>query len=376
MRVKGEGTIWKRSDGRFAGRIQFENKNYDVTGKTRKEVADKLRDKRKQLEAGIVVDARSMKLATFLDKWYASAKPRLAYKTQLSYEKAIERLKDGLGQKQIGKLRPDEVQTYLDGLAATPRAQQITRNVLRTALNQAVKWQYLERNPAALIDLQSRPSEPQSELWNHAQVQQFLAAIAGHRWEALFWLALYLGLRRGEVLGLEPADIDLEGKKVTVRRSLDRHNGEGLVKSTTKTAGSTRSIPIPPFVRPVLVKHLAGVAEGAQVVFSTGAGTPIEPSNLRREFIKLQQAAKVPVIHFHALRHLAATELIRAGVDVSAAAAILGHARPTTTLDLYSHAFDEAKIEAMGRLEARHRAKSTDKSADGTKKAHQEPDGE
>lgn len=363
MRGKGEGSIYQRADGSWAGVLQREKKRHAVYGKTRKEVADKLRELRKKLDSGTVVEGNRLQLREYLDNWYASHQRNLAYKTKLSYEKAIERIKDALGNKTLGKLRPDEVQRFLDGLATDKgaRTAQVTRNVLRVALNQAVKWRYIEHNPVEAVSVPSPAPRPH-RLWSHEEVNKFLGVVKGHRWEALYWVLIYLGLRKGEALALQREDVDLDGRVLHIRGTLQRRTGQGLLSGATKTEGSRRDVPIPAFVIPTLKAHADRQRDAhpkAVYFFTTGEGTPTEPSNINRHFASAVRRAGVPRVTIHDLRHLAATELIRAGVDVSAVAAILGHANPTTTLNTYSHAFDEAKRDAIRKLEERHQGRTS-----------------
>lgn len=352
MRAKGEGTIVPRKDGSWAGAIQWEGKRKWVYGKTRKEVAAKLRELRKRLEAGVLVDGGAIKLGEFLDKWLASARGGLAYKTVENYEQVVrDYLKPALGCRPIGKLRPDEVQQLLDGLrekGLSARSVQNIRAVLRRALNIALRWRYISSNPAVLVEV-SVPKKRTHAVLTPEELSKLLAALKGHRWEALYWLVVYLGLRKGEVLGLHVDDVNLAAKTITISSALQRQKG-ALVRKTPKTESSRRELPIPDAVLVLLTAHIARQrAAGCEFLFTTSLGTPIEPGNLNRHFAAALKRAGVRKVRFHDLRHLAASELIRVGVDVGTVSAILGHANVSTTLNVYVHASKETLREAVNK---------------------------
>jgi integrase len=178
------------------------------------------------------------------------------------------------------------------------------------------------------------------------QARALLEAAKGHRLEAAFWVALMLGLRRGEVLGLLKSNIDFAANTIMIEGSLQRV-GTRLVRSTTKTDASQRLLPMPtPLVR-VLQKHLqrlekereaAGDAWKEQgYLFPSERGTPLEPRNLLRCFKDILKAAGLPDMRFHDLRHWCVALLISYGVHPKAIQDILGHAKITTTLDIYGH---------------------------------------
>lgn len=355
MRGKGEGTLWQRKDGLWAGCIQVERKRHTVYGKTRTQAANKLKELRKQLEAGAVLEGGALKVGEFLDKWLESAKASLAYKTRENYEQVVrDHLKPAIGNRPLGKLRPDEVQQLLNRLSDKglgPRTVQNVRSVLRRALNVAVRWRYIQSNPASTVDL-PRLRKKQLKLWSSKEVEKFLAEVKGHRWEPIYWLLIYLGLRKGEVLCLLREDVNLQEQTLTVQATLQRQRNVGLVRKDTKTESAQRELPIPDVVMPILEAHAARQGEahpGAEYFFTTGAGTPIEPRNFSRHFDKAVERAGLPKMTIHDLRHLAASELIRAKVDVRRVAAILGHSNASTTLKFYAHVFEGGLREAVNR---------------------------
>jgi integrase len=192
------------------------------------------------------------------------------------------------------------------------------RAVLRRALNQALKWGYVLRNVATLTDT---PKVPRHEaiILSPAQSQQLLIAAAGHRLEALFTVALGLGLREGEVLGLRWVDLDFTQHSLRIVQTVRRLPGR-LSLETPKTERSARLLPLPMFMERALAHHAERQMEERQLdgdnwdehglIFPSERGTPLDPRNLLRQFKALLVTANQPEMRFHDLRHSCATTLI------------------------------------------------------------------
>jgi integrase len=196
--------------------------------------------------------AERVTVAEFLDRWLTEIvsrrnKPR----TVDGYRQIVQQhLIPQLGKRQLDQLKPEHVQAMLNALAAEGHKYNTIRNiraVLRRALNQAMRWQYVQRNIATLVDVprHSETNNAEDETMaefaiqplDEQQARTLLGAVAGHRLETLYRLALSLGLRRGEVLGLRWADVDFEHATLRVTGSLQRLRGK-LERSSTKTTAS------------------------------------------------------------------------------------------------------------------------------------------
>jgi len=168
----------------------------------------------------------------------------------------------------------------------------------------------------------------------------------GERLEALISCGLMLGLRPGELLGLCWTDIDLEQGRLTVQRSLKRENNQ-LRLGKPKTARSVRTLDMPVAVGDALRSHKTRqhrerLAAGPlwsdmDLVFATEIGTPIDPSNLRRDFSRMTTRAGIGLWHPHEMRHSAASLLSHSGVPIEGVADVLGHANIRTTSAIYRH---------------------------------------
>lgn len=234
------------------------------------------------------------------------------------------------------------------------------RAVLRRALNQAVKWGSIARNVAALTDApKAKRYEP--VILSPAQGQQLLDAAAGHRLEALFTVALGLGLREGEVLGLRWIDISFAQHTLRVTQTVQRIKGK-LVVASPKTERSIRLLPLPLFVERSLARHAerqsTDVSDAGDrwqehgLVFPSERGTPIDPRNLLRQFKQILVEAELPEMRFHDLRHSCATTLIAKGVHPRVVQEILGHSQISTTMNVYGHVLDATRVVAAEAMDS------------------------
>lgn len=231
-----------------------------------------------------------------------------------------------------------------------------------------MKWGLVARNAAALVD-PPRSEKKEIKPWTLNQSKKFLEVCAGHRLEALFMVALSLGLRRGEVLGLHWEDIDFQKKTLRVKLGLQRIDGK-LQLGEVKTRKSARTLPLPDSLIFILKNHRSNQLQEkfllgtkwkeSGLVFTTSIGTPIEPRNLKRSFDKiledangkLEEADKLPHQRLHDLRHTCATLLLAQGVPPRTIMEILGHSVISTTLDVYGHVLPEMQRDAINTLES------------------------
>ena len=234
------------------------------------------------------------------------------------------------------------------------RTAQYARTLLVRAINQAVKWRLVSYNVAALTEA-PRVEKHQIEPLTVEQARALLDAVRGDRYEALYRIALSLGLRRGETLALRPADINLERRELRVSGALQRIRGK-LVRTTPKTKSSIRTLPLSETLTLVLRDHLKRqetTFPHAEYVFVSNHGTAIDPRNLLRRFKRALERAKLPAtIRFHDLRHSCATFLIAQGEHPRVVMEILGHAQMSTTMDIYGHVLPSTQPAAANKLDA------------------------
>lgn len=359
-RGHNEGTIRHRADGLWEVRVSLSNgKRKSLYGKTRRDVQDKLRVAQREIELGLDLSAGRQTVADFLARWLADVvQPTTAPKTHSSYAEIVRvHIVPTLGTIQLAKLSPQHITALLKAKSdsgLSPRTVIYIRAVLRIALNRALKWGMVQRNVAALTDA-PRSERKEIHPLSPEQARQFLAAVEGDRDEALYRVALALGLRLGEALGLSWTDVDLDTGTLRVRRALQRINGK-LTLKTPKTEKSRRTLTMPTSLVTALRQHRIRQLEQRLVsgdrwtdsglVFVNTIGGPMEPSNVLKTFKKHLAAANLPDQRFHDLRHAAASLLLAQGVPPRVVMDILGHSQMATTMDLYSHVMPAAHRDA------------------------------
>ena len=369
-RGHGEGSIYLRSDGRWAASISVEDgKRKTFYGKTRKEVQEQLKAALYDQQKGTLVTGPQQKVGQFLTHWLEDVhKQSIRSRTYERYEEIVRlHLVPGIGHHQLQKLSPQHLQSFYtkkleEGLSTTTVIS--FHNVLHKALETAVRWNLLPRN---ICDLVSPPRRKRFEIQplGIEQVQQLLAAARGHRLEALFILALASGLRRGELIGLKWQDINFLTGTLQVRRILTRVPsklpGKGYVEAEPKAEKGRRSILLPPFVIEALKQHRAKQLESKlkagsawqdhDYVFCTSIGTHLNPTRDILDQLKaLLKKAGLPDIRFHDLRHSSATMLLGMGVHPKIVQEILGHSQISMTMDTYSHVLPTMQREAMSKM--------------------------
>lgn len=372
-RGHNEGSIYQReSDGKWCAVVNLgyadgRRKRKSIYGKTRKEVAEKLKVALRDQQQGLPVAVERQTVAQFLDRWLAdvvrgSVRPR----THDSYAQLARLyLTPALGRHQVAKLEPRQVQAALNDLRArrlSARTVRSARAVLCQALGQALKWGLVARNVAALTEA-PRVERHEFQILDPDQARRFPDAVRGDRLEALYAVALALGLRQGEALGLRWQDVDLDAGALHVRVALQRRVKEAPRLVEPKTRRSPRTLPLPKEVAAHLRAHRARQLEdrlrAGQVwqgdawglVFATAIGEPLDDRILRYRFKILLERADLPRIRFHDLRHSCASLLVAQDVHPRLVMEILGHSEIGTTMNIYSHVIPDAMREAVGALD-------------------------
>jgi integrase len=364
-RGHGEGSIYQReSDGRWCasvdlGYVNGRRTRKMVYGRTRKEVAEKLKALHRDQASGAPIITERRTVAQYLNRWLDDVvsqrnKPR----TQESYQAMVRlHIAPLIGHYQLSKLAPQHVQAMLNELpkkGLSARTVHYARAILRRALNQAVRWKLVAFNAAEPVE-PPRVEKTELQPLTLAQVQALLEAVRGHRFETIYRVALSLGLRRGEVLGLQWSDVNFEARTLRITGTLQRVRGK-LVRTSLKTVDSKRTLSVPETLLAALRAHRDVQQElwpDAAYIFVSTTGTPIEPMNLRNHFKAILKQIGLPAtIRFHDLRHSCATLLIAQGVHPRVIQSILGHAQISTTMDIYGHVMEETQRDATDKLDA------------------------
>ncbi|GAC1560809.1 MAG: site-specific integrase [Herpetosiphon sp.] len=364
-RGQGEGSISQRaSDSLWTARVDLgyvngKRKRKQIYGKTRKGVAEKLKMLLREQQQGLPIATAKQTVAQFLSQWLTDAVHGVVrQRTYESYKQIVEKhIIPGLGRHDLSKLTAQHVSGLLKakhGQGLSPSTVKYIRTVLRIALNQAVKWDVIPRNVVAAVPA-PKVERHEVRAMTPAEARTFLAAVKGDRLEALYSVALAIGLRQGEALGLHWQDIDLDAGVLRVRLSLQRIGGK-LQLVAPKTEHSKRTIPLPLPTIAALREHKIRQMEerlllGSDwldqgLVFPTPMGTPMDKGNLGKQFRALLANAGLPRMRFHDLRHCCASLLLAQNVPGKVVQEILGHSQISITLDLYSHVLPAAKNDA------------------------------
>lgn len=380
--------------------------------KRQKSVEDFARDFEAKLKSGIAMDGRKITLKEFTDKWldeYAAQK--LEPGTVEKYRDELNKILPALGHMKLTELRPPNINSFLlslskdgsrkDGKPGGYAKGSIAKTsaVLSSVLRTAVDWELIERNPMDKVRLQAEPTAEKLKFFTPDQASIFLEYIEqpytvktkGHtrtddtgkqytvgdyettkeipeQIRVLLNLAIFSGLRKGELLALKWSDIDFDNNLLHVTKSVSVVNGEPICKAP-KTKNSIRSVAIPSFVTTRLkalkisqTRFRLSVGDfwkGEDWVFTQENGkmmnysTPYQAMQdiISRYNVDKPEDKQLPHIPFHGLRHTSATLLIASKQDVRTVSSRLGHAQASTTMNIYAHALKETDRKAANALE-------------------------
>ena len=370
-RGNGEGTLYERRDGRWEGRYTVQTpsgpKRRTLYGRTRKEAAAKLTKALAAADGNLVFDDEALTVGAYLGRWLNdSVRGDVAHRTYHSYLYHVEHhISPALGRTKLKNLSPMQVQgLYRSKLDAgyKPSTVRYTHAVLSRALKQALRWGLVPRNVADAVD-PPKVRREEVEALSPDQVKELLGAARGERLEALYVLAVYTGLRQGELLALRWDDVDLVSGKLRVSRQLQRtRDRKGLIITRLKNGKMRRTIRVGGSAVEALSAHRARQAEeklkagphyrDQGLIFATHAGTPLDASNVINRSLKpLLERAGLPPVRFHDLRHSCATLLLSAAVPPKVVQERLGHANIAMTMDVYSHVMPDLQESAAAALE-------------------------
>jgi integrase len=317
---------------------------------TKHDAQVKLAELRTQLNTGTYVDPKGT-LGEFLKRWLVEyARPNLSPRTYEGYESIIRaHITPVIGNTLIKNLKPEHIQKYYADRLADGSSTTTVRHhamLLHCALEHALKWQLLVRNPADAVT-PPRIRHIEMHVLDETQVGIALSEAKNTPYYALFYLAVYTGMRQSELLALRWGDIDLTMAELSVSRSMHRLLTHEVVFRGTKTAKSSRTVALSPNTCQVMRQHLdnemalcnrLGIPfTNDRLVFCIPDGKPLIPATVRQAWRRLIKRLGYPNIRFHDLRHTHASLMLKQGIHPKIVQERLGHATISTTLDLYSH---------------------------------------
>ena len=368
-RGNSEGSIYRRKDGRWAAVVSIgyhggKRKRKTFYGQTRRDVQEQLKAALRDQQLGLPVATDRQTLSQFLDEWLETVvKPRTRYSTHSSYSRLVRKhIAPELGRLQLVKVGPKEIQGLIvrkgeQGLS--PRTCQYLRAILSSAFATALKWGLVHRNPATLVD-PPKQRRPRIRPMSPDEARRLLAAVQGHRLEALYTVALAIGLRIGEALGLLWDDVDFERGTLSVKRALQRVDGK-LQFVRPKSERAFRTVYLPRVAVEALQEHrkrqeTEKLVAGSrwvenELVFPSSIGTPADARNVTRHFHECLAVAGLERQRLHDLRHACASFLLAQGVNPRTVMEILGHSQISLTLDTYSHLLPAVMSDAASKMD-------------------------
>ncbi|MFE5046793.1 tyrosine-type recombinase/integrase [Streptomyces sp. NPDC056637] len=364
----GAGTITKRKDGRYQAAVYVLQPDGTrarkfAYGKSWEECDAKRRELLDKVASGVPVPTKSAKLADWLSYWLDNViKPRRKRTTYAKYEVHVRLyLVPMLGTKRLEALSVADVRRFLNRLEreASAATAKESHKVLRSALSAACREELITRNVVSLVEppqVESRDLSP----WSLDETLDFLTAARKDPLYAAFMLAIALGFRRGEIVGLRWQDVDLDKRVIRVRKQRQRVGGE-VYDDDPKGRRRKQALPLPAIcVAPLRWQRLrqAALRERAgdrwaesDYVFTTRTGRPIEPRNVYRSFTRVAGNAGLRVIRLHDARHGTATLLTAAGVAPRVVMEILGHSQIAVTMNVYTHVVQDTQREAVSHMD-------------------------
>ena len=371
-RKNGEGMLRKRSDGRWEARvvIGYDDNNLprtkNVTAVNKEKCLEKL-EKLKQ-EIGIVQHNNlkaDMPFGEGIDFWYQQyAKITLKPTTRSEYESLIyKHIIPEIGNIELNKLTQNDLQQFYSrlktngrqirtdvyGNGLSDRMVRACHTLCRKSLEKAVEENLIRINPAIDCKLPPKKSKEMKVL-TREEMQRFIIQAKYDGYLELFILELSTGMRRGEILGLQWDDFDMNTGELKISRQVAMLNGKIHI-TEPKTKTSTRTIILPAYIVKMLKEYKKTINSKWMFPSPIKEDMPRNPSAVRKILDRTLDKADCKHIRFHDLRHTFATTALANGMDIKTLSAIIGHNSAETTLNIYTHITDEMQRTAADKIE-------------------------
>jgi integrase len=365
--------VLKRAKGRylirvFLGRDEGGRQHYhnETMRGSRDDALRRARTLERQRDLGEPVQQTKATLGQYIDYWLGTIKPRVRPQTYLNYTTLIDtHIRPRMGRRRLTGLTPLDVQslyTRMESAGLSTRTVNYVHFLLNRALNQAVRWDLLSRNPATHTHRPKHVRTRRIQPFDEQECESFLRAAARMpRYYALFLTSVSTGLRPEELLALQWDDVDLVGQTIKVSRTLVRRKG-GWSFDKPKTPKGYRVVPLPEATVAALKQHRRSqnkerIAKRGyathNLVFATPQGEPLNEANLRRRQLQsILNDAGLTSRRMYDLRHSWVTLSLAAGVSPKVVSEWAGHSSVAFTLDTYSHLIPSWERSAAIQLDA------------------------
>lgn len=361
--------------------VGYENgkiKRKTYSGKTRNEVAKKMKKALVQVDEKTFRDPSKITLEKYLNDWLAGmkcdwaagVKGPITENTWSAYETMVRvhiipnigniKLSDLTSKDILGLINKKQNEVKENGKRLSARTVRYIYTTIHKALSDALEEQppLVAFNAAEGIKKKlPKYDKPEMKTMSVAEIGKFLETIKNcqlnnHHYSpfyAAFYLELHTGLRRGELLGLQDNDINFETREISIKRQLVRGKG-GLYLKDPKTKTSKRVITLDERVMAILKQHMDSrpivKLDGTSLIFCTSEGKPIDPDNFTRHYETLLKKAGLGHYRFHDLRHSFVTLGLKKKIDYKTLMKFTGHASSKTFFDVYGHSDSEMQEEA------------------------------
>lgn len=376
--AQGAGGIYKRDDGRWEGKYTLgrdpgtgKQIRRSVYGKTQKEVTQKLQKALTAISEGTYMEPSKMTVGQWLDIWHSEYLGGVKQATVAHYKSHIEtNIKPHVGAVKLAALKPHQVQALYnrllrseenpDGLSA--KTIKNLHGVLHRAMKQAVMLGYVRTNPTDACVL-PRVEKKEVSFIEEDGVKALLKAIAGHRFEKVYLVDLFTGLRQGEILGLTWDCVDFDAGVLTISKQLQKeHKKGGRYALVSCKTDRIRRIRPADFVMDALKKQRQKQLEDRlragsawendwNLVFTNEIGGHLCAPTVYNHFKEIVKSIGLPSVRFHDMRHTYAMISLQNGDDIKTVQANVGHATAAFTLDVYGHVSQRMQQESANRMQ-------------------------
>lgn len=330
-----------RPDGLHETIIRIGGKRKAFRGKTDREVWNKVKAYRADLEAGKTETFEAVARA-----WWNEIEPTLAANSLRNYSPAYERAVAQFGSMDIASVTAKDIEAYINQFAKTRAKKTVItqRQIIRQILNKAQREGYILYNPADAVLLPKNLPQKKRHAPSADQIAKIKAGVTAE-FGLFAFLIYYTGCRRGEALALRYEDIDRTAKKIRINKSAYYIGAQPNIK-TPKTEAGDRVVPLLSALAAALPEKKHGY-----IFSSDGGKSPMMDNRVTRAYAAYQAATGVTVTP-HEIRHGYATALHDAGVDYKTAQQLLGHAQLSTTMDIYTDVLDNTLDAAAAKMDS------------------------
>jgi integrase len=331
---------------------------------TKKEAEKRLSEMLNQIDTGNFIKIGKTTVGDYLESWLQEYKANLSPRGYERYRDIIRKHFNPLiGNIKLTQLKPEHLQKhYSDCLdkGLSIGTVRYHHAVIHVALKTALKQGLVGRNVADAV-LVPRMKHHEMQTWNEEEINRFFETVKESPYYAMFYTALFTGMRRSELLGLKWTDVDLLLSQIHINRGLHHLKDGSYILTEPKSEKSRRTIALPPSVTTLLRNHqpkqqfecgMLGIEFGNDnYVFGTPEGKPYRPNTITRAWETLAKKAGIKAIRLHDARHTHASIMLKQGVHPKIVQERLGHSSIELTLDIYSHVMPGLQEAAAKRFD-------------------------